>query len=305
MNGSPTQPDVRSTPQAVPSGGWLAGIALLTWWELVYPLDMADHPVHRWLDYGAFHRVDALGNLLIFGPLAWLIAWRWRVRHFFLAQAVIGAVAICMGISLLGETVQVYLPQRQSSLSDWVLNGIGSAIFAWLGWRYASRGSNWLGFWCQRWRSSSSIRQWGWYTLTLLALRWFPWAIAPQSREIRLAFGRAWNEGWPLSRTWQVMAMATTPDSGAWMAMGLQWVRLLWVMGLWAIWSWLLGRALDQRYPNEKKRWAEVVFGLGVIGALLIEPFRLLIDGALFSMTDLAAALTAVAIVSAVRSIRA
>lgn len=272
---------------------------LLTWltlWELVYPLNLADHALHRWLAIGPLHKLDSVGNLLIVGPLAMLAAWRSMSQKRSPWRAMAMAVGLGAAVSLVGETVQVYLPERRSSLADFLLNVISAGAFAGLGIWWSPR----LSAISMRYRTRLArcplLARWVGFGLILLAIRWFPFGLAPQSREVRLALQRAWQAGWPFAKSWNAI------HGAGWSSAATELMAAAIALVVWAIWAWLLGRALRERYPSERRRWIDLILLLGLTAIGIVEPFRLLIDGIAFSLTDLVSAAIGLMIGAAVES---
>jgi hypothetical protein len=75
--------------------------------------------------------IDVVVNLLGFIPFGFCAAWAaWQALGRGIGVAVVLAVAAGVLLSLVIELVQVWLPTRDSSLLDLLMNGLGTAIGA-------------------------------------------------------------------------------------------------------------------------------------------------------------------------------
>lgn len=98
-------------------------------WLLLYPLNFDPLKVTDFLSERRIPRINTLSNVLLFTPLGVMLGWlAWR-KHMWLA-GVVAAVVLASLLSLLGEWLQMWLPDRQSSLTDVLANVAGAAIGA-------------------------------------------------------------------------------------------------------------------------------------------------------------------------------
>lgn len=82
---------------------------------------------------------DVALNVAIFIPIGWgLRRAAWRLDRAP-RTLVLGAVILAAAFSLAMEAVQVWLPNRYSSLADVLANTIGAAVGAWMESRYDHR----------------------------------------------------------------------------------------------------------------------------------------------------------------------
>ncbi len=85
-------------------------------------------PEHNFISNQSFI-VDAVLNLIGFIPLgAVLYLWLWQLLPGPGKYALLGTVAFCFFLSLGMEIGQAWLPSRDSSLSDLVLNTLGACL---------------------------------------------------------------------------------------------------------------------------------------------------------------------------------
>ncbi len=72
---------------------------------------------------------DVLMNLIGFVPLGFLLCWQLQlIRPQAVMSSVLVATICCVGLSLFIETAQIWLPGRNSSLLDLILNSSGAAL---------------------------------------------------------------------------------------------------------------------------------------------------------------------------------
>ena len=116
-----------------------AATALGTLWILLYPFHFRADPVSAWLSSTWVGKIDATTNVILFIPLGIVAAWHAATARpnrpawqHAAAAVLIGAVA-----SLLAETVQVWLDERQSALIDLATNCTGTLLGALIGTRAA------------------------------------------------------------------------------------------------------------------------------------------------------------------------
>lgn len=90
-----------------------------------------------WLTPVAKHWVGWVLNVLFFMPFGWALAWWARTAgRRPLWRAIAAGLAGCV-LSVLVEYLQLYVPQRNGSWDDVVMNTLGSLagwlVFEWLG----------------------------------------------------------------------------------------------------------------------------------------------------------------------------
>ena len=89
-----------------------------------FTLDLAREP-RVYLGFKA--PFNATLNYLCFVPLGVLIA-----NLSFVERPLLAAGLVCGALSLMVESLQIFIPGRFSTLSDWVLNTSGALTGAWL-----------------------------------------------------------------------------------------------------------------------------------------------------------------------------
>ncbi len=175
-------------------------VAGLTLWVLVYPFNFQGRAVNAWLGDTHVGKLNTMANVALFVPYG--LVWAWLGVLFFPGRRwlVIGLVmADGLLFSLFVETIQVWLPQRFSSVVDIAANGSGALIGACLGWRYAAVLGrrldgllNWL-----------ALRPAAKRALLILGLvviaRAAPFDLSPETLYLRLSLYDSHNSGWPLS----------------------------------------------------------------------------------------------------------
>lgn len=87
---------------------------------------------------------DVVSNVLGYMPLGFLLVLG-ALRSGHARHALVRSVLACAALSLLMESLQVYLPDRVPSNLDWFLNALGSALGAASAWGLEKLG------WLQRW----------------------------------------------------------------------------------------------------------------------------------------------------------
>lgn len=114
--------------------GWLALLTLfiagLTMCLLLSPFDFQARKISTFLGENRFsqiHKINLALNLILFLPLGIVSAWTWKIllpsRSLLIVLLVAADAAI---LSLIGEYLQMWLPERTSSLLDLAANILGS-----------------------------------------------------------------------------------------------------------------------------------------------------------------------------------
>ena len=82
---------------------------------------------------------DVALNVAIFIPIGWGLRRAGRRRDGAPRTSMLVAVALAAAFSLVMEAVQVWLPNRYSSLADVLANTLGATVGTWLESRCAER----------------------------------------------------------------------------------------------------------------------------------------------------------------------
>ena len=133
------QPDLRGEEPGLPSFrglGWLALLVLfiagLTMCLLLSPFDFQAKKVTSFLEENSFsqiHKINLALNLILFLPLGVVSAWAWKVLLPKRSAMIVLLVAFDAAVlSLIGEYLQMWLPERTSSLLDLAANIFGSGV---------------------------------------------------------------------------------------------------------------------------------------------------------------------------------
>jgi glycopeptide antibiotics resistance protein len=77
-----------------------------------------------------FLLVNGLGNIVVFVPLGGILCAAARL-HFDRQASVLISAAIGLGIGLIFEVAQLWIPGRVTATDDAILNAAGSALGAW------------------------------------------------------------------------------------------------------------------------------------------------------------------------------
>ncbi len=193
--------------EPLPGQGWqallLLGVACMTAWLLLYPFDFVAQKQTEWLAERQIHKLNTLSNIMLFVPCGMMGAWvlkRWWPRMGF---GIIVMVGIDSGLfSLAGETVQMWLPGRQSSLIDLSANTAGGVVGAMIGLTLAPRlTSNWrrTAAWLSvRVRARRAL----FVLLILLAARTAPFDASPETFYLKESlFYQTKQAGTPFAKT--------------------------------------------------------------------------------------------------------
>ena len=119
---------------ALPGKFWLFAlclfVAVMTLWLLLYPFDFQARRISSFLTERRFeqiHRINLVLNLVLFVPLGIITGWIWKLllprRSLLLVILVAADGAV---LSAAGEYLQMWLPERTSSLIDLIANIAGS-----------------------------------------------------------------------------------------------------------------------------------------------------------------------------------
>ncbi len=252
-------------------------VAVLTLWQLLYPFGFGEAQ-SSWLYETDIHKINLLGNLVLFVPLGLLLGWRLRRGGVNRALAITAVLGIGGGISLIGETLQVFLPSRQSSIVDLLANSLGVTVAGIVGYARGHRLDWWLVRLIRRLPTGAPARRLGLLTLAVFIVRTAPFHISPETRDLRLALKETYYAGWPFS---DVLAALRDPGQ-----MSLIY-SALWQLGgatisvaMFALLTFTLARVLRWRYYQRRRGalpWFETVFLAGtfvVFTELLQWPIR-------------------------------
>lgn len=161
-------------------------VGLLTFWQLVFPFNFESPKTSPFLAERELHKINTVANVVLFVPYAALAAWMltrfWPRRLGFIAGLVIVDVLL---LSLIGETLQQWLPKRTSSAIDLTANTVGGAIGATLGLAWRHRFERWwrrIGdFFAERPRARTAAV----VLLLVLIARWAPFDVSPETRYLK------------------------------------------------------------------------------------------------------------------------
>ncbi len=114
------------------AGSWVPEVASGASNSLFIPDHFAfTKPALEPVDFSMHDRGDLLLNVFGFVPFGFMFAlWQWRVRRSSRWNLVVFAVVVGGLLSLGIEWVQVYLPMRDSSLTDLLCNTLGTLLGA-------------------------------------------------------------------------------------------------------------------------------------------------------------------------------
>ena len=185
---------------------WLTVVAgLFILWVLIYPFNFQGFSDGAWLGNNRIGKLNCLANVILFLPYGVLAAWLGAV--VFPKQpiwVILCIVADGFVLSLIAETAQLWLPQRESAVIDLATNTLG----VWLGACFGWWGAQWL---TNRW---NSLRQW--FSSRPVARRAFvvfvlmvviklaPFDLSPETFYLRMSLYETSDAGWPMSAivTW-------------------------------------------------------------------------------------------------------
>lgn len=192
---------------SLPGMGWLfiliVAVAIMTAWMLLFPFDFVATRQTAWLGERQIHKLNTLSNVILFMPMGMLSAWLLKLWWPRLGLVIVLMVAADAALfSVLGETVQMWLPERQSSLVDLIANAIGGGIGAVLGLSLAS----WLTYrWCKvaYWLANrSAARKALGVLLILLVVRTAPFDASPETFYLKESLASQTKQaGGPFSKT--------------------------------------------------------------------------------------------------------
>jgi hypothetical protein len=300
----PDQAAVADQPAVRRLAGWVTLTAVVvTFWELTYPLKFRAVALGPWLAVQPPRKIDTVGNVVLFLPgtigAGWLARlWGWKRGPTVAVVTLAGAV-----LSFTVETMQVWLPERDSSINDLVANTLGAALGAALGFYLAPR----LTAAVTRWRAGLRTRVWArrllWALLLMALLRWAPGDLAPQVDELKRGWHRTVAAGGPLhaTRLWVQDGRGGDGWAAAWELAGAAVAAV--VAGLVAF---LTARALREDWEPRGERSSPAPFVLLGAAALVIgmELATLAVRSRTMNATDLCAGLAGVAVGVAVDALR-
>lgn len=191
---------------------WWPGMLFgaLALWLLTYPFDFQSAPVGGWLADPWVGKLNTLSNVIMFFPFGLLVGWAAWTRGGGRIGCAIAAGIFAFGISLIGETLQVWLPDRHSAVIDLAANTFGAALgaiaveqvgpmmsrwwqsaAAFLSDRPAARGAVWL------------LALWG-------AVRTWPFNFAVETYYLRLNLEATREAGMPFTSMKEIACGAAT-----------------------------------------------------------------------------------------------
>lgn len=114
----------------------IATAAWLTLFPFVFSKNIdpeAGHIVFYLKRWGEFYSFDFVANIFFFIPLGFSLTYFFRIRSFRREYAIFLSFITCLILSVMVETLQIYLPSRYTSLMDVLSNVIGGALgsYAW------------------------------------------------------------------------------------------------------------------------------------------------------------------------------
>lgn len=280
-------------------------LAALAMWVLLYPLDVALVASSRWLGEWEVHKLNTMGNVLLFLPWALAAGWALRRRRWAWGGAVLATAAAGALWSLAGETAQVWMPGRHSSMVDLLANTTGAVIGAAIGW---PAGRRWDRGYAERWgwwMSLPAVRRAGWAVLALMVVKTAPFDLSPETLYLRMSLRETLAAGGPWSQTaaWWNHA-ATGPMPGAvMMEMG----RGVTSLAMFTLVAWAMGRALRQAFESRADRSApaRLVMLMGGLLAVGTELLQWPIRSRLMDATDVTGALAGVLLGAALEAVLA
>lgn len=269
------------------------GVHTLFWhaialWLLLYPFNFLPRPQGFYLAEGLQGVPNLAANILLFIPcgmaaMAWLASRMERP-----GRAALSAVAMGLGVSMVGEALQLWLPDRHSSAFDLAANVIGSGIGVFLAARQ-------LGRWDRRRRrlitwihSRPWTRRAVWSVLLVAAVQLAPLDLSPERSDLRLGWERAAQSGAPLRATFDWLR-----DLGPFSAAFNEWAwHVLPTAALFACMAFLLGRAIRESFERRGDDTPPLFFVLvlGGLGALLLELSQWLVRSRTMDATGAVAA---------------
>lgn len=182
-------------------------MGLLTLWGLTYPFNFQHLPGAVWLRPEKLGKINTLVNLGLFIPFGLLAGWGARLRGacgWLRGIVMIGLAGLV--ISLLGETLQYWLPLRDSSLMDLMANGFGAAVGGMVGWWLAPNLTEHLAA-LRRWMDRLPEARWAAAALlVVLVARAAPFDISPETFYLRTALHETRAAGLPFAQTRDAMS---------------------------------------------------------------------------------------------------
>jgi glycopeptide antibiotics resistance protein len=141
--------------RAVAAWAAVAMITIILTWIALGHTGNSKSPLHviHWIPFGDFARnagcvftrchhneqasryllIDILGNIVVFAPLGIALCIALRQSMTSRLRAILIATAIGMGISIIYEIAQWWIPGRVVATDDVLLNTLGTAFGAWIG----------------------------------------------------------------------------------------------------------------------------------------------------------------------------
>jgi VanZ family protein len=260
-------------------------LGALSLWLLTYPFDFAGEVITPWLGDPWIGKLNTLSNVVMFLPFG--IAGGWALSARGRGAAVIAVALAALLISLVGETAQVWLPDRHSSAVDLLANTLGAAMGALFGWVWSAPVTARLracAAWLEprpRWRIA--LRAIGITMLTRLA----PFMFNVETYYLRTDLDRS------------IQASRQLPTSIAALSNVVLSFVLLFVTTL------CVGRAMRESFERQGDRSSPAVLMLivGVALAVVTEVLQWPIRGRVMDVPDLVAATAGVCVAAAVDAV--
>jgi glycopeptide antibiotics resistance protein len=183
-------------------------------WLLLYPLDFQADPVTGFLSEHRIPRINTLSNVLLFVPLGAMCGWiAWRRQRWLVG--IIVAIGVVAALSLLGEWLQVWLPDRQSSLTDVIANTLGGFIGA-VGVRAVAPALDHRYAAIMHWLSPRPAMRWAMLILlAILAAKAAPFDVSVETFYIRQTLYQTRDAGLPFNQTWRAARADLSPLADA------------------------------------------------------------------------------------------
>lgn len=129
--------DESESPRFPPGTGWLLGltafVGLLTLGAMLYPFNFRSNASGGWLTLMHVGWMAVLGNILLFVPMG--VSEGWLGHNVFRRHGVVIVVVAVDAalLSLIGETAQLWIVGRDSSMVELLANTIGGTLGGLLG----------------------------------------------------------------------------------------------------------------------------------------------------------------------------
>ncbi len=234
-------------------------------WTLWYPFDVRATQMQPWLGDGSLHRINLAGNVVMFLPVGAVMTWWLTLRGWRGWTAMGMALLLGLILSLAGETMQAWMPDRQSSPLDLIANVGGAILGGLFGLVWATRLSrtlrHWLG-WVQQGRTRRALL---WVLAVTAFCRWVPFDLSPETRELRLGLSRSLDAGPPFAAT-----LASLRHHLGWTpAVEQELLSATVTLVLMLAVAWAISRVLRETFLSRNDRTSPTLFALLFGGMVL------------------------------------